>query len=165
MSRPTPEGTPVTEAQVQAAQALLREEAVAPIAYAPQLCEALWAAYERVERDKVRGASRGRLLTDLISLARHAMGVEPELVSYPDQAGVRFEGWLRQQEQAGRTFSEEQRGWLELIRDRIVVDLEIRLEDFDQTPFAEKGGLGKVWSLFGEEIEGIVDELNRELVA
>ena len=36
---------------------------------------------------------------------------------------------------------------------------------FGETPFAERGGLGKVWSLFGDELEGIVDELNRELVA
>jgi type I restriction enzyme, R subunit len=46
-----------------------------------------------------------------------------------------------------------------------VADLDVRIEDFDETPFAERGGLGKVWSLFGEELEGIVDELNRELVA
>lgn len=51
-----------------------------------------------------------------------------------------------------------------MIRDRIVVDLEVRMEDFDQTPFVERGGLGRAWSVFGEELEGIVEELNRELV-
>ena len=51
------------------------------------------------------------------------------------------------------------------VRHRVVVDLEVRMDDFDETPFAERGGLGKVWSLFGDELEGIVDELNRELVA
>jgi type I restriction enzyme R subunit len=128
--------------------------------------EALWAAYERVERGRVRGASRGRLLTDFISLARHAMGVEPELVSYQDQAAARFAGWMAQQEGRGRRFTAEQREWLERIRDRIVVDLEVRLEDFDETPFAERGGLGRAAELFGEEeLAGIVEELNRELVA
>jgi type I restriction enzyme R subunit len=127
--------------------------------------EALWAAYERVERGRVRGASGGRMLTDLISLAKHAMGVEPELVSYADQASARFDHWLAQQANNGRQFTAEQRGWLEQIRDRIVVDLEVRMQDFDETPFAERGGLGKVWSLFGDELEKIVDELNRELVA
>jgi len=127
--------------------------------------ERLWAAYERVEKDRVRGASRGRLLTDLISLARHAMGVEDELVSYADHAAARFDNWLAQQANRGRAFSAEQVGWLALIRDQIVADLEVRLEDFDETPFAERGGLGKVWSLFGEDLAGIVEELNRELVA
>jgi type I restriction enzyme R subunit len=127
--------------------------------------EALWAAYERVERGRVRGATRGRLLTDLISLARHAMGVEPELVSYADQASARFEHWLAQQANRGRQFGEEQLEWLKMIRDRIVVDLEVRMDDFDEMPFAERGGLGKAWRLFGEEIAVIVEELNRELVA
>ncbi len=127
--------------------------------------EALWAAYERVERGRVRGASRGRMLTDLISLARHALGVDEELVSYADQADARYTNWLAQQANKGRAFTDEQRVWLGLIRDRIVVDLEVRQDDLDDTPFAEKGGLGKAWSLFGEELEGIVDDLNRELVA
>jgi type I restriction enzyme R subunit len=127
--------------------------------------EALWAAYERVEQGRVRGASRGKLLTDVISLARHALGVDDELVSYADQAHARFENWLAQQANGGRVFTDEQRVWLGLIRDRIVVDLEVRQDDFDETPFAEKGGLGKAWGLFGEELEEIVDALNRELVA
>ena len=91
--------------------------------------------------------------------------MDAELVSYADQAQARFEHWLAQQANRGRRFTPEQLTWLELIRDRIVVDLELRLEDFDQTPFAEQGGLGKGWSLFGEELGGIVDELNEGLVA
>jgi type I restriction enzyme R subunit len=127
--------------------------------------EALWAAYERVEKGRVRGASRGKLLTDVISLARHAMGVEPELVSYQEQAHARFAGWMAQQGRRGRSFTAEQREWLERIRDRIVVDLEVRMDDFDGTPFAERGGLGRAAELFGEELGEIVEELNRELVA
>ena len=127
--------------------------------------EGLWAAYERLERGRVRGASRGRLLTDLISLVRHAMGVETELVSWADQAADRYANWLAQQTNRGRRFTDEQRRWLDLIRDRIAVDLEVRMQDFDDTPFADLGGLGKAWQLFGNELEGLVEELNRELVA
>jgi type I restriction enzyme R subunit len=125
----------------------------------------LWEAYERVEKSRVRGASKGKLLTDLISLARHAMGVEGELVSFADVATARFQNWLGQQANRGRTFSPEQQEWLGLIRDRIVADLEVRLDDFDDTPFADRGGLGKAAKLFGPDLEGIVEELNRELVA
>nr|WP_276599515.1 type I restriction-modification enzyme R subunit C-terminal domain-containing protein [Nannocystis sp. SCPEA4] len=127
--------------------------------------DGLWAAYERLEKGRVRGASRGRLMTDLISLARHALGVDTELVSYADQAQERFQNWLAQQANHGRAFTPEQLTWLEMIRDRIAVDLEVRMDDFDETPFAERGGLGKVWSLFGEELEGIVNELNQAVVA
>ncbi len=152
------------------AQRLTRKqlmELVAAIRRPPRqwTSEALWAAYERVERGRVRGASRGRMLTDLISLVRHAMGVEPELVSYADQAAARFDQWFAQQASRGRSFTEEQVAWLTLIRDQIVRDFEVRMQDFDETPFVERGGLGRAWSVFGEELEGIVDELNRELVA
>ncbi|MCK6546339.1 DEAD/DEAH box helicase family protein [Myxococcota bacterium] len=127
--------------------------------------ESLWAAYERLEKGRVRGASKGRMMTDLISLARHALGVDADLVSYADQAEARFQSWLAQQSNRGRTFDEEQLTWLRLIRDRIVVDLEVRIDDFDETPFTERGGLGRFYALFGDDYERIVQELNEELVA
>ncbi|MFN9646365.1 MAG: type I restriction-modification enzyme R subunit C-terminal domain-containing protein [Cyanobacteriota bacterium] len=127
--------------------------------------EALWHAYEQVEANRVKGASTGKHLTDLISLARHALGVEEELVSFQDQASERFAGWLAQQANRGRTFSEEQLRWLELIRDQIVVDLEVRMEDLDEPPFAQQGGLGKVYALFGVELGAIVAELNEVVAA
>jgi type I restriction enzyme R subunit len=127
--------------------------------------EALWQAYEQVEANRVKGASKGKHLTDLISLARHALGVEEELVSFQDQAAERFAGWLAQQTNRGRVFSDEQLRWLELIRDQIVVDLEVRMEDLDEPPFAQRGGLGKVYQLFGEELGTIVAELNEVVAA
>jgi type I restriction enzyme R subunit len=122
--------------------------------------EALWQAYEQVETNRVKGASKGKHLTDLISLARHALGVEDQLVSFQDQAAERFAGWLAQQANRGRSFSSEKLGWLELIRDQIVVDLEVRMEDLDEPPFAQQGGLGTMYQLFGEELGAIVSELN-----
>lgn len=35
----------------------------------------------------------------------------------------------------------------------------------DYAPFDAQGGLGRMFQLFGEEMEAIIDELNRELVA
>jgi type I restriction enzyme R subunit len=127
--------------------------------------EALWQAYEQVEANRVKGASKGKHLTDLICLARHALGVEEQLVSFQDQAAERFAGWLAQQANRGRNFSAEQLGWLELIRDQIVVDLEVRMSDLDDPPFAQQGGLGKVYQLFGEELGSIVSELNDVVAA
>lgn len=127
--------------------------------------EALWQAYEQVERNRVQGASKGKHLTDLISLARHALGVEEQLVSFQDQAAQRFDNWLAQQANRGCNFTDEQRSWLELIRDQIVIDLEVRLQDLDAPPFAQRGGLGKVYQLFGAELQAIVNELNEVVAA
>lgn len=133
-----------------------------PRAWTP---EAIWKAFERVEASRVRGASGGRLLTDLISLVRHAMGVEEELVSYEDVARERFENWLAQQRNGGREFTDEQLEWLGLIKERIIVDAEMTTNDFEELPFTEKGGLWRAHALFGDELGPLVDELNRELVA
>lgn len=127
--------------------------------------ERLWKAYERVETNRVRGAGLTRTMTDLIRLVRHAVGAEEELVPFREVAEQRFRNWLAQQTNRGRVYSAEQIAWLELMRDRIVVDLEVRVEDFDDTPFVERGGLGKVVGLFGKDLVDVVNELNRELVA
>jgi len=43
--------------------------------------------------------------------------------------------------------------------------LEIGRDDFEFTPFKENGGIGKVYQLFGEELWGMLEELNEVLAA
>jgi len=43
--------------------------------------------------------------------------------------------------------------------------LHVEIDDLDYTPFDAQGGRGKMWQLFGEEMETIIDELNEALVA
>ena len=38
-------------------------------------------------------------------------------------------------------------------------------EDFELDPFNKNGGLGRMWQLFGEETDGIIEELNEVLAA
>ena len=126
--------------------------------------EALWRANEKIDKDKVRG-SGGRLWTDIVALARHALHPDAALVPFEDHVNARFTNWLAQQHNAGKTFTAEQMRWLEMIRDRIAGDAEMRVEDFDDVPFLDEGGLGKFYEAFGEEYEAVVAELNAELVA
>ena len=37
--------------------------------------------------------------------------------------------------------------------------------DLDMSPFDAQGGLGKMWQLFGEGMDPLLDELNEVLVA
>ena len=98
--------------------------------------EALWTAYETLERTKVHGSTK-TVLTNLVSLVRHASGPDETNLSPSDQGAERFAAWLRQQEQAGRTSTPEQMQWLGWIRDHIGDSLRITADDFDYTPFAE----------------------------
>src|SRR5439155_4297345 len=76
--------------------------------------ERLWNAYETLEKSKVHGSTKS-VLTNLVSLVRHAIGQEDELVAFPDLVSQRYAAWLAQQEQARGVFTDEQRAWLDAI--------------------------------------------------
>ncbi|MGI8546576.1 MAG: type I restriction-modification enzyme R subunit C-terminal domain-containing protein [Gemmatimonadaceae bacterium] len=133
-----------------------------PRAWTP---ERLWHAYEMLDRDKVRGASGKRLLTDIVSLVRFATHKDDELVPYGEQVRGRFDQWMAQQENRGRAFTIEQRRWLEMMRDHIATSVEMTVDDLDFAPFAGEGGRGKAAQVFGEGLTPILEELNGVLAA
>ncbi|MFO1244399.1 MAG: type I restriction-modification enzyme R subunit C-terminal domain-containing protein [Ramlibacter sp.] len=149
-------------------RALLKFEDVKALAdalHAPPLNideGALWQAYATLRKDKVKGATQRRLLTDLVSLVRFAMQQTNELVPYPERVQANFKAWLAQH---GNAFNTEQQHWLEMIRDHIAANLGIEIDDFEYAPFNAQGGLGKVHQLFGPELPKVIEELNRELAA
>lgn len=126
--------------------------------------EQLWRAYETLDKSKVHG-SGGRVLTDIVSLVRFAIQQDPELHPFADDVNSRFEKWMKQQKSAGAQFTEEQEQWLRDIRDQIATSLTIEIDDFDEVPFNQKGGLGKAYQLFGDKLQPMLNELNEVLVA
>jgi type I restriction enzyme R subunit len=121
--------------------------------------ETLWQAYARLEKDKVHGTTARRVLTDLVALVRHAVQMEDELVPFPEQVQARYTEWL-----AGKSYTPDQRWWLDRIEEYISVNLAIRVEDLDQSPFTQKGGrLGALRQL-GKDYPSLLDELNTVLV-
>ena len=133
-----------------------------PRAWTP---EKLWRAYETLDRDRVRGASAQRLLTDLVSLVRFAIDRDEELAPFGEHVRERFAHWLAQQRTAGRDFTPEQVRWLEMIRDHVAASVEMSLEDFDYAPFAEEGGRARAAQVFGAGLGQLLDELNEVLAA
>jgi type I restriction enzyme, R subunit len=125
----------------------------------------LWQAYAALDKSKVKGTTAKRILTDLVSLVRFAIHQDNELVPFPERVNANFKSWLAQQETGGKTFTSEQRRWLEMIRDHIAANLGIDPADFDYAPFAQEGGVGKVHQLFGSDLNRIIDELNGILAA
>ncbi len=125
----------------------------------------LWQAYAALDQSKVKGASRRRILTDLVSLVRYAMHQENELVPYPERVAANFKAWMAQRQASGKGFTDEQRWWLEKMAEHIASNLGLEAEDFGYAPFDQRGGLGRVHQLFGAELPKVIDELNRELAA
>ena len=126
--------------------------------------EDLWAAYETLDASKVRGSGH-RVNTDLVSLVRFALGRTDELVAYPELVDERFEAWLQQQRNAGRTLTDEQIAYLSLIRDHLAGSLAIAPPDLQNPPFSTHGGLGRARQLFGAELTSLLNDLAEALVA
>jgi type I restriction enzyme R subunit len=131
--------------------------------------ERIWSAYSRVQTTRVKGQDRKRQLTDLVSLLRFALGLDgegAELNPFADEVDRRFADWIwRHNAQRGTAFSPEQTEWLRRMKDHIASSCSISREDFDYAELADKGGLQKAWGLFGKELDGLLTELNEELVA
>ena len=124
--------------------------------------DALWQAYAQLEQSKVRGAGAQKLLTNLVSLVRFAIGANEVLEPFSVMVDRRFDEWLARQP---RALTPEQREWLMMIKDHIATSVAIGWDDFDNVPFSDKGGRVKVYALFGQELENVMQELNTVLVA
>ena len=127
--------------------------------------ERLWQSYKQLEQSRVREAGPQKLLTNIISLIRFAIGKSDFLEPFPDTVERRFNDWLTQQERNGRSFSQEQEQWLLMIKDHIATSISIGMDDFELAPFHEKGGPVKVSQVFGQELDNILEELNAVLAA
>jgi type I restriction enzyme R subunit len=124
----------------------------------------VWDAYkqlEAVDSDK----PKDELIT-LISLLRRVSGMDDSLISYKKIVDRNFQTWVfKKHSGAGEKFNDEQMSWLRMLKDHISSSICVTAEDLEYTPFDAKGGLGKMYQLFGDEMNSIIDELNRELVA
>lgn len=128
--------------------------------------ERLWGAYAQVQSSQVKGVGQKRQLTDLVSLMRFALGLESELRPFADEVDKRFQSWIfRHNAQRPTAFTPEQTEWLRLMKNHIASSCCISRDDFDYAELADKGGLQKVWQLFGKELDSLMNEMNQELVA
>jgi len=105
------------------------------------------------------------------------------LQPFAESVHERFNEWLRRRDEVASkplppsafrlqpsqpgsiAFNKDQLSWLHLIRDHIATSLSIEPEDLELSPFNQRGGLGKAHQLFGEQLPGLLDELNQTLAA
>jgi type I restriction enzyme R subunit len=127
--------------------------------------ENIWSAYEQLEKSKGKAAGPQRLLTNLVSLVRFAIGETKTLEPYEEVVNRKFKDWLTQQEKVGHKFTAEQLEWITMIKDHIVTSLTIGIDDFDNVPFNQKGGAIKADKVFGKELPLILENLNTVLAA
>lgn len=123
----------------------------------------VWRAYEQLEN--VSGQPKNEMVA-LVSLIRKVAGIDTALTPYDKTVDRNFQQWILKKN-AGQhnRFSKEQMEWLYMLKEQIATSVHIEADDLDYTPFDAKGGRGKMWQLFGDEMETIINELNEALAA
>jgi type I restriction enzyme R subunit len=147
----------VTLAQIQDVLAALQQ-------HAPRLAPLrVWEAYARLDAvpDNARPLTE---LTALVALLRRACGLDQKLTPFADTVRRNFRDWILRKN-AGQPFNAEQTAFLQLIRDHVATACRLEREDLDYAPFDAKGGLGKMYELFGERMDALIEEANQELTA
>ncbi len=124
---------------------------------------ALWSAYRRLKGDKVR-ANPAKTLTDIVALVRFAIGTAETLAPLSSDMAGRFNLWLGREQRAGRSYSQEQLGWLEAIRDYLAANIEVSTTDV-QDQFEGRGGIIGARRAFGPRLDTLLDEIQDALVA
>jgi type I restriction enzyme R subunit len=124
----------------------------------------VWEAYKALE--EVKSERPKDELTALVSLIRRACGIDPELKAFDSTIEANFNKWIFKQHTGQHNrFTPEQLDWLRMLKDHVISSYHIEMEDLDFTPFDAKGGLGKMYQLFGNEMNEIMNELNEVLAA
>ncbi|MBM6498936.1 DEAD/DEAH box helicase family protein [Flavobacterium macrobrachii] len=123
----------------------------------------VWRAYEQLE--KTNGSAKNELIA-LVSLIRRVVGIDTHLTAYDKTVDANFKKWIFEKN-AGQhnAFTEAQMQWLRMMKDYVANSFSIDKDDFDLSPFNAEGGLSKMWQLFGEETDKIINELNEVLAA
>jgi type I restriction enzyme R subunit len=88
-----------------------------------------------------------------------------ELVPYAQLVEERYAAWLLQQENMGVTFTDNQRWWLDRIKDSIAQSAHFDVKDLELSPFTERGGTDGVLKELGNSIESLIVSMNRELAS
>ncbi len=147
----------VTLAQIQTVLDTLRQ-------HAPRLAPMrVWEAYARLDAVSTN-ASPLTELTALVSLIRRACGLDAKTTPFADTVRRNFRDWILRKN-AGQPLNEHQTAFLQLIRDHVITAHRLERDDLDYAPFDAKGGLGKMYQLFGDRMDALIEEVNQELTA
>jgi type I restriction enzyme R subunit len=120
----------------------------------------VWRAYERLEAVGGQPLSE---MTALVSLIRRVAGIDEVLTPYDKTVARNFQTWIMKKQAGPIKFTKDQMEWLYMIRDQIANSAHVALDDLDYTPFDASGGRGRMWQLFGDDMNALIDEMNEAL--
>ncbi|QEQ98228.1 DEAD/DEAH box helicase family protein [Neptunomonas concharum] len=129
----------------------------------------IWQAYAHLDGvSEKRGQGENPLteLAALVALIRRVCGIDQHITPFSNTVRKNFQDWIMKYHAGGSNkFNEQQMQWLHAIRDHITSSFHFERDDLEMTPFDAKGGLMGMYQQFGDNMDWVIEELNRELVA
>jgi type I restriction enzyme R subunit len=123
----------------------------------------VWQAYEQI--DRLNGGNPQSELIALVALVRRVVGIDGTLTPYEATVNRNFQDWVFRKQAGALKFTSEQMEWLRMIKEHIATSFHLASDDLDYAPFDAKGGIGKMYQVFGDDMDGIIEEMNEELAA
>ena len=124
----------------------------------------IWQAYAHL--DNYAGDNPLTELTALVALVRRVCGMDSVITPFGSTVRKNFQDWIMKYHAGGsKKFNEQQMEWLREIRNHIESSFHFECDDLDMTPFDAKGGLMGMYQQFGDKMDWVIEEMNRELVA
>jgi type I restriction enzyme R subunit len=115
-----------------------------------------WENLERAFR-----VTKSKALVDIISMVKNAALDTSPLYTAEERVNQAVPNVV-----GDRKLSEVQQAWIEYIRQALVANLSIDRDDFDLVPaLSSHGGWGKATRVFNRDLEDLLVDLNREVVA
>jgi type I restriction enzyme, R subunit len=110
---------------------------------------------------KAHEARYQKPLVDIISMVKHAAREEQPLLTAEERVNRALERLTK-----GRAFTDEERLWLDRIREHLIENLSLEREDFDLVPVLQRaGGLAAAGRTFGTRLDSIIHDLNEGIAA
>lgn len=129
-----------------------------------ELRDALNQAPEHFTEDNLQRAFKAthhKALVDIISMVKRAAIDEAPLLTAEERVNAAVAKVT-----ADHQLTDEQAKWLEYIRQHLVQNLSIEREDFEVIPILfDRGGWGRANRVFDGQLDNLIKELNKELVA
>ena len=130
----------------------------------PRLAPSIvWEAYRQLEETNPQ-SPKSEIIA-LVSILRRLTGLDSKLTGYDLTIDKNFQKWVFSKQAGSLKYTAEQMEWLRMIKEHIATSLHVEIDDLDYTPFDAQGGRGRMWQLFGDEMNKIIDELNEVLAA
>lgn len=150
--------------QIEAIRILLERPADWSTEALKELRQKLQTAPQRFTIDILQKAHQLRYqkaLVDIISMVKHAAAEQNPLWTAEERVDAAFAKIGE-----GQTYTDEQRQWLDRIRQHLIANLSIDRDDFDYIPTLEgAGGWGKANRVFGGRLLDLLTQINRAIAS